>query len=54
MSHNVNDKTQESKTYSYTVKPYTMPYTRYSKRLCLRNQPLETQPWIWDQFLSRC
>lgn len=29
MSHNVNDKTQESKTYSYTVKPYTMPYTRY-------------------------
>ena len=27
------------------------PGERYSKRLCLRNQPLETQRWIWDQIV---
>ena len=29
----------------------TSAIMRYSKISSLRNQPLETQPWIWGQFL---
>ena len=55
VQHDVEADAEDGYTtlrYRYMLHGVVGVYIVYSKSASLRNQPLETQCWIWAQFLS--